>query len=1146
MASEDKNNIKSEVAKSPSVAKAVADREEEILKFWKAERIFEKSLEKPSPKGNFVFYDGPPFATGLPHYGTLLSSIIKDVIPRYKTMQGYRVRRRWGWDTHGLPIESLVEKKLGLKSKKDIEKIGVAKFNEEARSMVLEYAKDWQKYIERIGRWVEFENAYKTMDNSYIESVWWALSELNKKKLLYEGRKVLMYCLHCETPLAKAEIAMDNSYKDITEEAVTVKFKIKNGKLKDNFLLAWTTTPWTLPGNVALAVGKKIKYAISENIIRSDENGSLTGEDLIGLEYEPLFEIPKIKESDKAYKVYGADFVNTEEGTGIVHTAVMYGEDDFSLGQKEGLPMVDLLDAGGKYNENAPEFLEGKYIKKAEVEIKDYLEKKGLIYERKNNTHSYPHCYRCGTALIYNAVSSWFINIQKIKEKLLKLNEKINWVPEHLKHGRFQNIMENAPDWTISRNRYWASPLPIWRNEKTKEVKVLGSLEELKKYTKKSGNKYFVMRHGEAENNTEGVLSAKENNPHHLTEKGILDTKESVKELKNEKIDLIISSPFIRTKETAEIVADLIGIDKKEIQYDKRIGEHNFGDFDNKPIAEYYKYYSSFEEAFIKPLPGGESYTDTKKRIGEFIYELERNFYNKNILVITHESPAWLMFCAALGLDREASMKLSAYDESFLENSKFKKLDFVSLPHNENYELDLHKPYIDELELIDEDGNILKRVSEVVDCWVESGAMPFAEWHYPIENKDEFESRFPGDFIAEYIAQTRTWFYYMHVLSVALFDSISFKNVVTTGNVMAHDGTKMSKSKGNYTDPLANFDKFGADALRLYMMGSVVMQAEDLIFKDEDYKENYQRVINIFWNCFTFFQTYADKDIDNNKKVKLENILDRWISSRLNEVILEITLALEKYNMVKAARAIKPFVDDFSTWFIRRSRDRFKSENLEDRKEATQTTKFVLLEFSKVIAPITPFIAENIYKELRGGNDPESVHLCSFPEGDKIDQEVLDNMKVVREIVSLVLEKRMSAGIKVRQPLGELRVKSLELRGKEEYLELIKDEINVKEIIFDQDLENEVELDIEITEELQKEGNVREIIRAIQDLRKQANLSPADTVVLKVATDDKGREFLEEFEKEIKKPTNISEFVFKNNEGLELKIENYKLKIKIK
>lgn len=1176
-----KVNTEPRTAKKSPYVSATAAREEEVLQFWKENKIFEKSLEKDAPKGEFVFYDGPPFATGLPHYGSLLSSIIKDVIPRYKTMRGYRVRRRWGWDTHGLPIESLVEKKLGLKSKKDIENIGVAKFNEEARNMVLEYAHDWQKYIERVGRWVEFENSYKTMDNSYIESVWWALSQMNKKGLLYEGRKVLMYCPHCETPLAKAEIAMDNSYKDVTEESVTIKFEIINSKLQTNskfknlkskiYFLAWTTTPWTLPGNVALAVGEDIDYviaqkrgeylicaeALADKILKEDFNieEKIKGSELVGIEYEPLYEINKVseisKKTGKAWRVYGAPFVNIEEGTGIVHTAVIYGEEDYELGLKEGLPMVPLLDASGKYNDDAPEFLKGKYIKNAEDEIKADLEKRGLLFDKFPNTHAYPHCYRCGTPLIYNAVASWFINIQKIKSKLISLNEKINWVPKHLKEGRFKNILENAPDWTISRNRYWASPLPIWKNEKTGEFTVIGSIEELREHSIKSGNEYFAMRHGESEANIDDLVNFDKEGVYHLTEEGKRQVNMAVADIKRDGIDIIISSPMQRCRETAEIVRNALGLGENALIFDARVGEYRAGlEFEGKSWSEFHRNFESEKERFEKTFNGGENLRDLHRRVGELLYELDSKYKNKRILLVSHQMTIRAIYNVSNGLDLNEKLNERRTSEHRFNFAQYDRVNFIPLPHNRDFELDLHKPYIDEITLVDRDGTLLKRTPEVIDCWAESGSMPFAEWHYPFDFAPgkPFENKtlpFPGDFIAEYIAQTRTWFYYMHVIATAIFGDISFRNVITTGNILASDGSKMSKSKGNYTDPLENFDKFGADALRLYLMGSVVMQAEDIAFKDEDYKENMNRVVNILWNCFAFFDMYRDKDRDTSTIKQSKNILDRWIISRLNKTAEEITNSLEEYNTVKAARAIRPFVEDFSTWYLRRSRDRFKDGNLEDRKMAEGTTRFVLIEFSKLIAPIMPFISEYIYQKLRTDSDCLSVHLLDWPEANKVEEKVLEDMQEVRRIVSLALEKRNSAGIKIRQPLSKLKIKRLEIKNLDEYETLIKGEVNVKEIIIDESISDEVELDTEITAELQKEGNVRDFVRAVQELRKQKKLKPSDAAVLVVETDAAGKEFLNSVYEEVKRPANISELQFGRNDGENLEIGNYKFKINL-
>ncbi|MFA5942734.1 MAG: isoleucine--tRNA ligase [Candidatus Paceibacterota bacterium] len=890
-----------------------AKREEKILEFWEREHIFEKSLAKEAPKGEFTFYDGPPFATGLPHSGSLLASVSKDLIPRYKTMRGWRVRRRWGWDTHGLPIESLVEKKLGLKNKKEILALGIEKFNETARAMVLDYAHEWKRYVARVGRWVDFDNSYKTMDNSFIESVWWALKEIHKKGRLYEGRKVLMYCPHCETPLAKAEIAMDNTYKDITEEAVTVAFKVSDAEKskwpENTYLLAWTTTPWTLPGNVALAVGSGISYALFEKngmyFIAGkeslDENEEfvqeIKGSELVGIEYEPLYEIEQVKAcAGKKWQVLAADFVTIEEGTGIVHIAPMYGENDFNLGQKEGLPMFQLLNPNATYKDDAPEFIRGEYIKKAEVKIKEDLESRGLLFARAPHEHSYPHCYRCGTPLIYNAVSSWFINIQEVKVKMLAENEKINWIPQHLKEGRFKHNLESAPDWTISRNRFWASPLPIWKDAEG-NVTVIGSLEELKSYMK----------------------------------------------------------------------------------------------------------------------PGAD------------------------------------------------------------------------LPKNARGELDLHLPYIDRVELFNEKGEPLTRIPEVVDCWVESGSMPFAEYHYPFENKEEFERRSPGDFVSEYIGQTRAWFYYLHAIGVEVFGRLAFRNVITTGNILAADGSKFSKSKGNYTDAYELFDRYGADAFRYYLMSSVLMQAEDLSFRDEDVKDAHARVVNMLRNILAFYSLY--KDEVGSAGASSNNVLDRWILARLNEVILTATSSFDDYDVPRAVRPMREFIDDFSTWYIRRSRDRMRGGNVEDKKVALMTLRYVLREFSRVTAPVMPFIAEEIFQDVRETSDPESVHLATWPETtlDKSDLSIIAEMARVRALASEALMLRQKAGIKVRQPLAALTIPE---GLPDEFAAILAEEVNVKKILTGEELA----LDTALTPELVIEGDEREMARAVAEARKSEGFSPRDVV----------------------------------------------------
>ena len=1149
-----------------------AKREEEVLAFWRENKTFERSLEKDSPNGEFVFYDGPPFATGLPHHGSLLSSIIKDVIPRYKTMRGYRVRRRWGWDTHGLPIESLVEKELGLKTKKDILNIGIAKFNEAARSMVLKYVEDWKVYVERVGRWVDYDNSYKTMDNTFIESVWWALKQLWDKQLLYEGRKVLMYCPHCETPLAKAEIAMDNTYKDVTEEAVTVKFKVKNpaahGLPENTFLLAWTTTPWTLPGNVALAVGEDIEYVtVSEMLeakINSPEqetqqntstyivaksllgnatlaklglpNATFKGSKLVGIEYEPLFDI-KPMQTEKSHRVYTADFVSTEEGTGIVHTAVMYGEDDFVLGQKEGLPMVQMLNPDGTYLETMPDLLRGKYIKDAEKDIKKDLEVRGLMWKRENHTHSYPHCWRCGTPLIYNAVPSWFINIQEIKSRLLSENEKINWVPEHLKHGRFYNIVENAPDWTISRNRFWASPLPIWKSS-TGKVMVVGGLDEIKKRVKKSGNTYFVMRHGECEGNVKEFVNSDNSIENHLTAKGKEQVRSTAQSL-TEPFGLILASPLMRSLETAEIVREHQKLPKENVIVDDRLCEVHFGEFNNKSRREYVQAFKDMK-ARTDEKPGGvETWREVRTRVGEFLRDIEAQHAGKKILLVTHDTPAFLMLAIAHGqtsheaVDKHPTVRQDVH----FKNAEVRPLPYVPMPLNGEFELDLHRPYTDSLVLLDDEAQEYTRIPEVVDCWVESGSMPFAEYHYPFENREEFEKHAPGDFIAEYIAQTRTWFYYMHVLGVALFNRLAFRNVVSTGNLLAADGAKISKSKRNYTDPLDLINQYGTDAVRLYLMGSPVMQAEDVRFRDEDVRDAHNRVIGILWNTFKFFDLYQKEYDGKTEARKSTHVLDRWILARLDELIASMTVAMEAYNTPDAVRALRIFVDDYSTWYVRRSRERVKGE-WHDKHYSLATQKEVLTTLAKLISPIMPFLAESIYRGIESGG---SVHLESWPSapaqgffsrlfGTK-SEPILAEMAATRAIVSHALQARDKAGIKVRQPLAKLTVKT-QLR--DELLDVIRDEVNVKGVEVG-NIEGDVVLDTMLTPELKEEGFVRELIRMVQGARKEAGLSPGESAKVLVDASTEASAIITKYTKTVSDATRAT-VAFGTVEGTRQKV----------
>ena len=964
--------------------------EKDILKFWDENKIFEKSLEQTKDGEPFIFYDGPPFATGLPHYGSILPSVIKDAIPRYQTMKGRFVRRRWGWDCHGLPIENIVEQQLRISGKKQIEELGVDKFNQACRESVLRYAEEWGKTIKRVARWVDFENSYKTMDTSYQESVWWALKQIWEKGLIFEDRKVLLYCSRCETPISNFEVAMDNSYQDVTEESVYVKFKMPKGQriLNDltndkTYILAWTTTPWTLPGNTSLNVGPDIVYVMIESssaeasedkqryILAKDRLSVIDGEyeivsefparALEGLIYEPLYPgvipssrvegrgVPSAAEGtplptgmlgdpSKSHRIYLADFVTTVDGTGVVHNAAMYGEDDYQLAKEKDLPRTDMLDNKGRFLPNLPETLRGVFFKDAEKIILKELAEKNLVYKTEHYTHSYPHCYRCGTPLFYDALPAWFINIQKIKPELIKNNESITWYPEHLKYGRFKQGIENAPDWNISRNRFWATALPFWKCEQPecKNVTCVGSIAEL---MSKSTN---------------------------------------------------------------------------------------------------------FEEIYPQAA-------DLRFKIKDLTPE-----------------------------------QLTTYN-----------LQFGSL--------DLHRPYIDRVILkCDKCNGQMNRIPEVVDCWVESGSMPFAELHAPFENRDLFEQRFPSDFVVEYLPQTRAWFYVMHVVASILFERAPFKNVVTTGTILAEDGSKMSKSKNNYPDPSLVIQKYGADALRFYLLTSPVVIGEDLNFSEKGVQEIGRKVNMLVYNVWSFLRLYA-KDKFSGEFSASENILDKWIVSRLSQVHKQVTGFLDVYDTVRAGKTITYFIDELSTWYLRRSRDRIKN-NDDAAKTALATLAFVLIELSKMLAPFMPFLAEFIFRDLTG---QESVHLTSWTlaiPGD--DETIRQKMFFVKELAEAGLSLRKEKNIKVRQPLVEVEyhIKHKEYILEADFEKLLADELNVKLVSNRQDFVQKggwayketanfkLELNLELSDELKQEGVAREFERQIQDLRKKSGLKVGELV----------------------------------------------------
>lgn len=1122
-----------------------AKREEEILAFWKENKIFEKTLEKKAPKGDFVFYEGPPTANGRPGIHHLESRAFKDAIPRYKTMRGYHVPRKAGWDTHGLPVELEVEKALKLKSKKEIEEFGVAKFNEKCKENVWKYVDEWTEFTERIGYWIDLDNPYVTYKNSYIESVWNIISEVDKKGLLYKDYKVVPWCPRCGTGLSSHELAQ--GYQDVKSLSVTSKFKLTNLQTSNlpTYLLAWTTTPWTLPGNVALAVNENIDYReveldgerliVAETLVSKlfsehIASGQLKlwklfkGKELVGLEYEPLY--PFLKENyqgdslDKAYKVYSADFVNTEEGTGIVHTAVMYGQDDFILGNEIGLPKHHLVDEAGLFTPETG-FLAGRFVKDEEtsVEIIKDLAHRGLLFKKEKYEHSYPHCWRCKTPLIYYARDSWYIRMSDLRNKLVKENQKINWEPEHIKEGRFGEWLREVKDWALSRERYWGTPLPVWvqagndqetRNKKQKYI-VVNSLETLKKYAKPSQNKYFLMRHGHAENNLLKVVSSGDRNIHHLSEEGRRQAEEAGRKLKKKKIDLIIASPFKRTKETAEIVSETLGLSKESIVYDERLVEIQAGKFEKGPEEELRTFLNT-NDMFEKTCPEGEGFGEMKKRLGDALADLEHSYEDKNILIITHKICAWLMVAAADRLDKVGANNLSV----FMDNGKWMELEVANLPHNENYELDLHKPYIDEVVLV-KDGEEYQRTPEVMDVWLDSGAMPFAQDSFDSAQDKPDNILYPANYISEAIDQTRGWFYTLHAIGVLMGKGRAYKNVICLGHILDKEGKKMSKSVGNVVSPWEMIDKYGVDALRLWMY-SVNQPGESKNFDERTVDELNKRVFNLLDNVLSFYKLYAGGERSGLKES--EHVLDRWILTRLGELTELTTEKLETYKLLEPVRAMREFIDDLSTWYLRRSRDRIKGGD----EGALHTLRHVLLEVSKLLAPFAPFYAEGLYRELRGEDEPESVHLCEWPEkSSKFEvssSKVLGNMTEVRRLVSLALDERQQASIKVRQPLGKLEVKSLKLE--EEYIQLIKDEVNVKKVVENSKLDAEVALDTTITPELEEEGLVREEIRAIQDMRKEKNLNPSEVMKYEMPEDKK--ELYEKYAEEIKKATNI-EFI---------------------
>lgn len=918
--------------------------EEKILKFWKENKIFEKSVDKDYGGKKWTFLDGPPFVTGMPHYGSLLSSLPKDVFGRYWTMKGYKVRRVWGWDGHGLPIENKVEAALGVERKKDIEdKIGVDKFITECRKYVNNVSSEWEWYVDHIGRWVDFKNAYKTWDTDYMESVMWVFKSLYERGHIYKGLRIGLYCPHCSTPVSNFEVAMDaDNYKELSDFATTYKYKLKD---EDNtYILAWSTTPWNKIVTSALAVNPKLKYVKvkqnGENYILAKSTLQTLGEkksyeiieefdgqELVGKKFEPHYDYykEKVKAGNRVFEIAGADFVTAEEGTGVVTIAV-YGEEDLKLMNEQNIHKEIHLDEEGNVKEEVPQF-SGMYYLKANKAVNEDLKNRNLIYKDEQKVHSVPLCWRCHTRLYYAPLDAWFVDIQSLKDKLKKVNEDINWFPKHFKTGRFLKSLESAPDWNISRNRYWGSPVPVWECKCGNRI-VTGSIAEIE---------------------------------------------------------------------------ELSGVRVK----------------------------------------------------------------------------------------------------------------------------DLHKPEIDQVQILCKKcGQMTKRVPEVLDSWIEAGSASLAERHYPFDSargkpfpREKLENFFPPDFIAEYTGQIRAWFYVLHVIGVGLFDSKAFKNVLVEGVILGTDGRKMSKNYGNYPDPKEMLGKYGGDALRLYLLGSNVMKGEDIKISEDDYREQVKGSMLILWNIYNFFVSNAvllDWKMQDLSS-KPTGTLDRWLISKTERLTLSVTKSLDAYDTVGAINEIKAFINDFSTWYIRRSRERLYNEEKAEIEAFFVVTRFVLIRLSKLISPIMPFVSEEIYKNL---TDEESVHLAQWPESNKelIDMELEKGMDLLREIVEMVHFERKKAQIKVRQPLVSVKLIS-NIPLSEDLKKILCQEVNVKEIIQEKGEEIKVELDTNVTGALREEGEAREIIRSIQQERKRLGTNRSELVNVKISS------WPEEFEEEIKRRTQVNELI---------------------
>lgn len=1135
--------------------------EKDVLKKWKDEDVFKKTLAKEQPAGDFVFFEGPPTANGMPHIGHVETRAFKDLVPRFKTMQGFRVDRKAGWDTQGLPVELEVEKTIKVSGKKDIEAYGVEKFNAECRKNVWKYKEIWEKITDRIGFWLDMEHPYATYTNDYIETLWWIFKQAWDADLLKQDYKVVPFCTRCGTALSSHEVAQ--GYERVKDRSVYVKFELVDEP--GTFILGWTTTPWTLPGNVALAVKPYIKYIktapnekgerlilaldLAKKIIGPDSvkvvdekiARTMNGSELVGLQYKPLFDFldlrketttpalratPPHRGGEKykdAYTVVPADFVTTEDGTGVVHTAVMYGEDDFELGKKFDLPKKHTVDEAGKFNGLVKPWA-GKYVKSKAVEddIVKYLQDHGELYAEELYEHDYPFCWRCKSPLLYYAKTSWFIMMSRLRDELIQNNRKVNWVPEHIKEGRFGEWLREVKDWAVSRERYWGTPLPIWTCDSCGETECLGSYEELLQKLP-TRNRFIFVRHGEATNTKPTIMvnTDPDDDRVALTAVGEKQAKAVALKLKKERIDGLYVSTFKRARQTAQIIADECGVAPTT---DARLNEVNVGKpWQGKSWDEIHREFPDVTRFHTKVAPDAETWMDVRARVMSFVLELDAANEGKTFVVVSHGDPIYLALWAT-SLKSETQI---TSDIRFPETGSTHEVRVPTGLFREDGSFDPHKPFIDAVSWKCEacGKGTMKRVPEVADAWFDSGSMPYAQWHYPFENREKIDKgeAYPAAFISEAIDQTRGWFYTLLAISTFLQKAKAIKKgppyetCVVLGHIRDKNGKKLSKSLGNYIDPMLLLDKYGADAVRMYLF-TINQPSEPKNFDEDQLNDVVKKNFMILWNVLSFWKLYA-KGAAPSVRPESDDVMDQWIVALLDQTIKSVTEKLDRYAIVDAGRELMAFVTDLSTWYVRRSRDRAKSD-----AEVAATLGFVLRGYAKLSAPFTPFLADALWREL--GNKT-SVHLENWPTHGALHEELLANMARARAVVETGHALRAQSKLKVRQPLSQLVV-TQEFHGA--ILDILKDEMNVKEVLVAKKVPEEqgwismngVALDTTVTDELREEGYLREMVRAVNSLRKALKLKPGEPVAVAYSAEDTTAKYVEHYKRSLMEKGTLS------------------------